>query len=169
MTPAPGAPYRPTSELVGIAWLKLRVPEFASLLADNIDIVGTALPSDTTKWAATGFLQVTAIPGGRPVDIDLPRRLPILQLDAWATANTSGTASSIKPPWHLAAQLIEYVRIATEDAQTGYYGKTIDIKTNYRQARVQAAYLVTEPDKVLDDPSGYAHFTADLAVDWVPA
>lgn len=163
MSPLPSPPYRPTSELVGIAWLVEYVPELAAA------IVGTSLPKDTTKWADTGFLQVTAIPGGRAPDVDLPRRLPVLQLDAWATGNRSGTASSNKPQWNLAAQLIEHVRVATEDAQTGHYGKTIAVKTDYLDARVQAAYLLTEPAKVLNDPSGYAHLTADLALDWVPA
>lgn len=155
-------PYYPTNELVGVAWLVAYVPGFTSAM------VGPSLPKDTTKWAASGFVQVSALAAGTP-NVDIPLRRPVLQIDAWGTANTSGTASSIKPPWNLAAQLIEAIRIATEDAQTGHYGKSIDVKANYRQARIQAAYLVTEPVKVDDDPSGYARFTADLAIDWVPA
>lgn len=156
------APYRPTNELVGVAWLVAYVPEFTAAM------VGPSLPKDTTKWDTTGFVQVSAIPSGNPM-VDYPLRRPILQLDAWGTANTSGTASSNKPPWHLVAQLLECVRIATEDAQTGRYGKSIPVKANYLNARVQAAYLVTEPMRVNDDPSGYARFTVDLAIDWVPA
>lgn len=155
-------PYRPTNELVGVAWLVAYVPEFDAAM------VGPTLPKDTTKWAATGFVQVSAIPSGTP-DIDLPVRHPRLQIDGWATANPNGNASSNKPPWNLAAQLIEAIRLATEDAQTGRYGKTIPVKANYLDARVQAAYLITEPMRVTDDPSGYARFTADLAIDWVPA
>ncbi len=128
-----------------------------------------SLPKDTTKWDDAGFLQVSAVPGGRSPDVDLPRRLPVMQIDAWATANTSGTASSNKPPWNLAAQLIEHVRVATEDAQTGHYGKTLTVKTDFLPVRVQAVYLLSEPERVRDDPSGFARFTADLAVDWVPA
>lgn len=161
--PLPAGPYPPNNDLVAVAWLAQRV---AGLTAD---IVGTGLPKDTTKWADTGFLQAHAIPGGRSPDVDLPRRLPVIQLDAWATANTSGTASSIKPPWHLANRLLELVRLATEDAQTGYYGKPITLPENYAAARVQAAYLIGEPGRVEDDPSGYAHLTVDLAIDWVPA
>lgn len=156
-------PYRPTSDLVAVAWLVEYVPELVAAM------VGTALPKDTTKWAATGFLQATSVPGGRTPDIDVPLRRPVVQLDAWATANTSGTASSIKPPWNLAAELLEHVRIATEDAQTGHYGKPLVVKANYLDVRVQAVYLLSEPSKVLNDPSGYAHLTADLAIDWVPA
>ncbi len=154
---------RPTASLVAIAWLSLHVPE---LLGG--DIVGTGLPSDVTKWADTGFLQVSMLPSGSP-NVDIPVRKPIVQLDAWATGNRGANASSTKPQWNLAGQLLEAVREATEDAQTGFYGRAIDVKTNYRQARVQAVYLVSEPMVVDDDPSGYARFTADLAVDWVPA
>lgn len=156
------APYRPTNELVAVAWLVAYVPEFTA------DMVGPSLPKDTTKWAASGFVQVSAIPSGTP-DIDIPLRRPRLQIDSWATANQGANATSSKPPWNLAAQLIEAIRIATEDAQTGRYGKTIPVKANYLDARVQAAYLLTEPTRVLDDPSGYARFTTDLAIDWVPA
>lgn len=158
----PEGPYPPTNELVAVAWLSQRV---AGLTAD---IVGTGLPKDTTKWADTGFLQVTAIPSGL-AEVDVPIRRPRLQLDGWATANTSGTSSSIKPPWNLANRLLELVRIATEDAQTGYYGAEVTMPANYSPARVLAAYLITEPMRVLDDPSGYARFTADLAVDWARA
>lgn len=159
----PAPPHRPTSDLIAVAWLVAYVPELVAAM------VGTALPKDTTKWADTGFLQATAVPGGRTPDVDLPRRLPVIQLDAWATANTAGTASSNKPPWNLAAQLIEHVRVATEDAQTGRYGKPLVVKANYLNVRVQAVYLLSEPSKVPNDPSGYAHLTADLAIDWVPA
>lgn len=155
-------PYRPTNELVAAAWLALYVPEFTAAM------VGSSLPKDTNKWAVSGFVQVSALASGSPL-VDLPVRKPIVQVDAWGTANTSDTASSIKPPWNLAAQLIEAIRFATEGAQTGRYGKSIAVKANYLNARVQAVYLVTEPLRVPDDPSGYARFTVDLAVDWVPA
>lgn len=160
--PLPVGPYPPNNELVAVAWLGQRV---AGLLPAS---VGTTLPVDITKWADTGFLQVSALPGGLP-DVDVPLRRPILQLDAWATANTSGTASSIKPPWNLANRLVELVRLATEAGQTGYYGKPVTMPANYGPARVQAAYLVSEPRRVNDDPSGYARFTVDLAIDWAPA
>lgn len=160
--PLPAGPYPPTNELVAVAWLGTRVAGLTPAM------VATTLPKDTTKWADTGFLQVQAIPSGLP-DVDIPLRRPRLQLDGWATANPTGTSSSIKPPWNLANRLLELVRIATEDAQTGYYGKPVALPDNYSPARVQAVYLITEPMRVTDDPSGYARFTADLAIDWMPA
>lgn len=161
MSPLPAGPYPPNNDLVAVAWLAQRVTGL------NANIVGATLPKDTTKWADTGFLQVQAIPGGRGPDVDLPRRLPVFQLDAWATANTSGTASSVKPPLALANRLLELVRLATETPQV--YGKPVTLPDGYLGARVQAAYLIGEPGRINDDPSGYARFTADLAIDWVPA
>lgn len=160
----PAGPYHPNSDLVAVAWLVARVADL------DEQIVGNSLPKDSTKWAATGFLQAHSVPGGRAADIDLPRRLPVIQLDAWGTGNSAPNASSIAPPWGIAFRLIELVRIATEEAQTGHYGEMLEmLKPDYRPVRVQAAYLITEAGRVEDDPSGYAHVTADLAIDWVPA
>jgi len=155
-------PYRPTTQLVAVAWLVARVPEFTAAM------VGGALPKETSKWAATGFVQASPVLSGSP-NVDIPVRKPIIQIDLWGTANTSDTASSVKPPWNLVAQLAECLRAATEDAQTGHYGQTLAVKAGYLAARVQAAYLVTEPMRIDNDPSGYARFSADLAIDWTPA
>lgn len=151
----PTGPYPPTNELVAVAWLGDRV---AGVVAGQ---VATTLPKDTSAWAAAGFLQVQAIPGGIP-SVDGFGRHPIVQLDAWATVTGSD-----KPPWNLANRLLELVRIATEGAQV--YGKAVTLPADYSAARVLAAYLVTEPTRVPGDPSGYARFTADLAIDWVTA
>ncbi len=160
----PPGPYLPNSDLVAVAW----AVEYVDGLVEQI--VGNTLPKDTTKWAATGFLQMHSIPGGRTADVDLPRRLPVIQLDAWATGNGTNASTSTKPPWSRAFRLIELVRTATEDAQTGRYGKPLNmLKPNYLPVRVQSVYLLNEPGRVDDDPAGYAHVTADLAIDWVPA
>lgn len=156
MTPSPVGPYFPTNELVAVAWLSQRVPGLTS------GMVSTSLPRDPALWADNGFLQVQALPGGSP-DVDIPVRRPVFQLDAWASS-----PGSSKPPWGLANRLIELVREATEsDAAT--YGREVTLPPDYLGARVQAAYLISEPRRVGDDPAGYARFTADLAIDWVRA
>jgi len=152
----PAGPYYPTNELVAVAWLSQRV---AGLVAAQ---VGTTLPKDVTTWADAGFLQVQALPGGSP-DVDVPVRRPVFQLDGWAT-----TPGSAKPPWNLANRLVELVRQATE-ANDALYGRTIVLPANYLEARVQAAYLVSEPRRIPGDPAGYARFTLDLAIDWARA
>lgn len=153
----PTGPYFPTNELVAVAWLSQRVAGLTS------SMVATSLPKDTSTWADEGFLQVQAIPGGTP-DIDTFLRRPVFQLDGWACS-----PSSAKPPWNLANRLLELVRVATEDAQAGHYGKAVTLPDSYGAARVQSAYLIGEPRRILDDEAGYARFTVDLAIDWVRA
>ncbi len=151
--PNPHALYIPTTERVAVAWLSD---------VDGIapGYVGTELPGDVSTWLDSGFVQVQALPGGA-ADVDTPeRRRPILQVDLWA----AGGASSIIPRWNLAAHLVEHLREAVE---TQAYGLPVDLPVHYSGARVLAAYLVAEPRRVPDDPSGYARFTADLALDWV--
>lgn len=155
MSPAPSGPYLPTSDLVAVAWLDA----IDGLSAGQ---VGTALPKDPATWLDAGFVQAQALPGGA-ADVDVPQwRRPVIQLDFWA----AGGSSSISPRWNLAARLVEVVRAATESQA---YGAAVAMPSGYLGARVQAAYFVTEPRRILDDPSGYARFTTDLALDWVRA
>jgi hypothetical protein len=67
-----------------------------------------------------------------------------------------------------ATRLAELVTRATEDEiqRAGGFGRPVDMPANYLAARVQAAYPVTEPSEVPDDPSGYGRVTFDLALDW---
>jgi hypothetical protein len=151
----PVGPYLPTNGLVVMSWLGQRVTGIVPAQ------VAGSLPDDRTKWVDEGFVQVTEIPGAR-ADIDLPQaRKPIVQVDFWA-CNIAGA----KPPWHKAARLVELLRSAVEVQP---YGAPLVLPAGYLGARVQAAYFLDEPSAVRDDPSGYARFTADLAVDWVRA
>jgi hypothetical protein len=155
MSPLPAPPYPPTNELVAVAWLSQRV---AGLTAG---MVATTLPSDTAAWADEGFVQAQALPGGVP-DVDVPIRRPLFQLDFWAVAPGSG-----KPPWNKANRLAELVRIAVEEGQQ--YGQPVTLPATYAGARVLSVRLESEPLRMPGDPSGYARFTADLAIDWVRA
>jgi hypothetical protein len=147
----------PTSELVAVAWLSANVSGVTG------SMVATTLPRDTSAWAAKGFVQAQAAAGRTP-DVDLPRRLPVIQVDLWGV-NPDGK----NPPWNLANQLAEQVRAATEAVGTAWRGKSLAmLKTGYDPARVWAVYLLTEPTRVVGDPSGYARFTLDLAIDWAP-
>lgn len=156
-------PFYPTNDLVAVAWLGQRVPGIVD------GQVATSLPGfrqdGTLPWADEGFVQVSII-GGIP-DIDLPVRHPIVQLDFWAATVTASGGVSAKPAWNKANRLVELVRVATEEGQR--YGGPVDMPADYLGARVQAAYLITEPLRMEGDPSGYAHFSADLALDWVRA
>lgn len=155
----PDGPYFPNTELVAEAWLGQRVPGLTPA------IVGTGLPKDTTKWAQTGFVQLTGTP--RTVDVEVPQNIRgMVTLDLWATGNADAKTSSIKPPWPLAARLVELIRRATWDQ---VYGAPVELRPDFLGVRVQSVYLGQDARKITDDPSGYARFTLDLAVDWVPA
>lgn len=150
--------FLPTNELVGVAWLRQRV---AGLDASQ---VATTLPRDPSTWLNGQFLQCTML-SGRNAMIDVPIRVPVFTLDAWATHSTP-KSSQAQPPWNAANALMELVYQATLDS-VQQFGRGVSLPAAYAPARVQSVYFVTEPTRVVSDPSGYARFTADLAVDWV--
>lgn len=140
---------------MAVAWLE------SCVAGINSGQAATTLPKDATSWADEGFVQAFSIPGA--IDIDTPqRRTSSIQLDFWAN-----TPNSNKPPWALAARLAELVRIATEDNAPAWLGKPLTLPPGFTGARVWGAYLTSDPARTTDDPSGYARFTADLALDWV--
>lgn len=153
----PAGPYLPTTALVAVAWLGQRVPGLTDAM------VATRLPRDLSTWADAGFVQATIVPGA--AEVDIPVRHGIVQVDAWAVNVAADGSASAKPPINKAARLAELVYRATlDDVQV--FGRPVTMPTNYLAARVQAAYAITEPSEVPDDPSGYARVTFDLALDW---
>lgn len=161
MSPIPAGPYLPTSALVAVAWLGQRVPGITSVL------VATKLPRDIAAWQDAGFVQVTVVPGS--AEVDIPIRRAILQLDCWGVTVSADGSASAKPAVMKATRLAELILRATEDATQGVggFGRPVVMPANYLAARVQAAYPLTEPSEVADDPGGYGRVTFDLALDWV--
>ena len=153
MSPLVG-PFPPNTDLVAEAWIAQRVPGIVAAQ------VAGSLPA-VASWLDEGFVTVQSIPGTQP-NVDIPVRRPIIQVDTWGASG----AQTAKPHWGKAFRLAELIRLATEEGQE--YGQTVTLPDAYDGARVQAAYLVAEPSKVPGDPSGYAHVTLDLALDWVP-
>lgn len=149
--------YPPTNAIVAAAWVAQRVPGFTT------DMVATRLPRKTIEWAATGFVQVTPITG--VPDVDIPVRHPVVQVDAWAVKLDAEGNVTNKPPIGQANVLAERVRIATEEG--ALYNSKVITPAGYEDAIVLSAYPLTEPVEMPDDPSGYARFTFDLALDWV--
>lgn len=148
--------FPPTNAIVAVAWLSQRVPEFTAAM------VATRLPREVADWAEKGFVQVTPIMGAPNVDV--PIRRPLVQVDLWAVALDAAGNVTNKPPVKKAAILAERVRIATEEG--ALYGQTVTTPAAYEDAIVLSAYPLSEPAEVPDDPSGYARFTLDLALDW---
>ena len=144
----------PHTELVAVAWLKgiTDVPSAA---------VGTTLPKDATTWL-DGYVQVSVVGGSKHRYV--PQGQPVMQLDCWA-ANRGGA----KPPWGKANQLAETI------AQHCYGGvnsaapvqRTVALPAGYQGARVQSAYVLSDPRRVLSDEARYACYSLDLQLFWV--
>jgi hypothetical protein len=142
--------YRPTSELVAVAWLKG--------LSGLNNLVATDLPIDATSWAASGFTQVTGVGGAGALDYALAR--PVLSLDFWAVAPDAG-----RPPWNKANQLAETARTGLLDHPS--VPRLVVLSAAYDNARVITAFPVSEPRKVRSDQAQYARYTMDAEFHWV--
>lgn len=141
----------PTAEVVAVAWLKG--------LAGLHSAVATEVPADVSSWATYGFVQVGAV-GGSPNPY-LPLSSSIVGLDFWAAAVDSG-----RPPWGKASQLYEVVRAGTLD-HAGAARTVTGMPSAYNGARVLSAWLITALRRVPGDLRGWAHYNADLRLDWV--
>ena len=149
-------PWLATNELVGIAWL-------GSIPGLSTQMVATQLPADDTSWSATGFITI-ALVGGSP-NIYLPVKQPVFQVDCYAVKPGSN-----KPLWAKANVLAETIRYATLQ-RTGF-NRLLTLtagNVSYPPARVQTAYLATEPRRRFGDIGDYALYGFDLAVEWITA
>lgn len=157
----PAGPYLPTSALVVVAWLGQRVPGLVAAQS------ATKLPRELSEWADAGFVQVTIVPGS--AEVDVPVRHALAQIDCWGVTVRSDGSATAKPAVMKATRLAELIVRATEDdvqRAAGGFGRPVTMPANYLAARVQAAYPLTEPSEIPDDPSGYGRVTFDLALDW---
>lgn len=147
----------PNAELVGQAWMAAYSSIPAAAMAGTLPAVGKWTPAGD----GVGFLQMRALSGGT-ANIDIPeRRSTVLQVDGYGTRIVKDT---FRPVWSVAMDLLEEVREAT---RSQVYGRPLTMPlADYRDARVFAGYLVSEPVRVEKDPSGYARVTANLEIDW---
>jgi hypothetical protein len=143
-------PHRPTSELVGAAWLK-GVP---GLPAEQI---GTTLPSDVEKWA-DGFVQILVVGGSDHPYV--PIRRPVFRVSCWVPGGK-------KPRYGEANVLADAVIAGTrgEDGH-GRVGRRVEIAVgDYAPALVLSAWPVSAPMRV-EDPAGYARYDVSLELHW---
>jgi hypothetical protein len=141
--------YRPNNELVGVAWLKAAVPSLG-------DAVATSLPTDSAGWP-DGFTTVATV-GGTP-DNYVGWRKPVLSVDVWAAAASSG-----RPPWNLASQAAEAIRAAVLDHQS--VGRAVAMPSGYLGATVGTVIMRSEPARRPGDVASYAHYQMDLELWW---
>lgn len=156
---AGGTLFWPTGELVAMAWLR-------GVAGAPANAVSTNLPRDSSSWASTGFLQVESIGGGPNVDV--PVSHVDIRVHCWAVKPKSS-----KPPWWMANQLAEIVRM-------GCYGnvdavaptaRDVVLPDNYLNARVLSVVPLGEPQRVLLDEARFAHYQIDLRFNYtyIPA
>lgn len=135
------------TDLVAMVWLSESFPS---------SMIGTTLPEDNSSWAASGFVQVTAM-GGR-ADSLVGMISPIVAVDCWAVQLTSN-----KAPWGKSNNMAETIRHAALLARP----HALTLPGNYPKARFFTAYLVTEPRRI-PDPSSYARYNFNLQLNWAP-
>lgn len=144
-------PYLPTAPRVAVTFLRNLVP----LLAPGI---ATTLPK-IEAFHDGMFVTVNDLPGGA-AEIDLPQlRHTVVTISTWGAFPNSDV-----PQWNRAAIVAELLWDALSGPQP--WGGVIDLGLNYRAARVQAMFAISEPRKVEDDPSAYARYTFDAQIDW---
>lgn len=146
-----------TTELVATAWL-------ATIPGITAAMVGTRLPrpaaDGTVAWADTGFVQVTTGVGGSS-GMYVPLASPVVQVDCWATQSNSDL-----PPLAKANALAMAVSWAAV-LNTGIEA-VLSLRSGYAGARVMSAYLLGgEPRPIYADPSDYARYTMNVAMNWV--
>lgn len=141
----------PSSALVGAAWVR-----DLSLAAG----VGTARPVKVEDWAAEGFVVVATVgSAGTP---DLPQqRKPVLSLDSWGAAVSSG-----KPPKKQTAGTLELIRQAVEGFALPVI---VEPGTGYSRALIQDVWLISQEAREAPDPDpSFAHYVQEVALAWIP-
>lgn len=146
-------PNHPTAEGVAVAWL--------STLA--LPAVATSLPK-LEAWPVLGgtvraFCVVDGVVGSRVFDNGL--RAPIVSVSTWAAV-----PGSDNPQWGAANELAERVWQPTYER---FEPVRVQQSAKHAAAFVHSVYGVTEPRRVPDPETGYAHFVSEVAVVWTRA
>jgi hypothetical protein len=153
----------PTSELVACAWIA-SIPD--SGFTDSM--VATRAPNQESWPVVDGvsqFISVRVVGGTpRPVDIQAPLAMPVVEVMCWATVLNSN-----KPPWFVANQNAEVIRLACYSRSLGVFGRALTPtakNVTYNPATVHAAMMHTEPRRIYQDPRSYACYQFDLGMVW---
>lgn len=148
--------FLPHSELVAQAWIR-------QLQGVPTNGVGTTLPKDNTTWAASGFVQIGTV-GGSPNEY-LPVSNPVIGVEVWACA-----INSSQPPWGKANQIAEIIKAAGYGSADSLNNpqRVVALAPQYQNARVLAAYAITEPRRVPADDARFAHYNFNMQFIWTP-
>jgi hypothetical protein len=155
--------YHPNSELVTCAWIS-SISGFP-LTASNG--VMTQAPKQEQWPVIDGVSQIVTcrVVGGTPNPVmDVPVAMPVMEIKAWATKLNQN-----RPPWFIANELIELIRIACYQKSFGVFGRALTIQANnvpYNQAIVLKTQVHAEPRRLYSDPRNYAVYTMDVGFVW---
>jgi hypothetical protein len=141
-----------TAELAAVAWLK-------SLNGLGDGMVATQLPKDQDTWTATGFVVVAADVGGAQNGY-VPWRQSVLQLETYGV-----NPRTLNPDWATANYLAELIVAAATGNEN--LGVELATRDGYAPIRVTDASPATAPNRAETDPSSYALYRTDLALNWV--
>lgn len=143
-----------TSEAVAAAWLASE---------GTLGSVATTLPSDPLTWSEYSSYRIFLQTTDAGSDLDPYTRLTTarIQCDAWAVKPTSN-----RPAWAAAGSLATAVARATFAG--GRIARVVTVPDGYGRVRVIAARPLSAPRRIPDDPSGYARYTLDLELGWIP-
>jgi hypothetical protein len=156
--------FHPTSELVACAWV-VSIPGFP---------LGTSgVMTQSTKqenWPVINnisqIVTCTVVGGSPGVSDQVPIAKPVVQFKAWATK----LSGSMKPPWFVANELLEQIRVACYERDYQVFGRILNIQANgvtYNGATVHGTTVHTEPRRIRADPRNYAVYQMDVGFTWV--
>jgi hypothetical protein len=144
----------PTNDLAAMAWLRT-IPGLPS------QKISTKLPGKISVIAEEGFITVRTVGGSS--DVHLPRRSPVIEVQAWACHPESDDR---EPPWAKANNLVEIIREFCEDVGFTNFGGVIPTKSGYYDICVPSAITQGEPTKIEDDEARFACYRQDILINW---
>lgn len=146
-------------ELVARAWLK-------SLPGLPSDQIGTTVPQDTSKWSASGFIQITVT--GDMSHKYYKLRRPVITAVCWAVNpalknSPHRNSQSQTPPWGKACDLAEGIANGCWEFVPGVLDLGVP---GAPEVRTLQANIIQTPRRVLGDGGEYARYTVDFELNW---
>lgn len=132
--------------LVAQAWLTTLFPAA---------MVGSTLP-EPAKWAATGFVKVGPVVGGS-VNIYVPERHPVVQVDCYATWPNSEKVNRAQ-----ANDLAETIRAACYLPVPA-----VTLRNTVKPVHLSSVYPITEPRELAEPATNFGRYTLDIHIGWI--
>jgi hypothetical protein len=140
------------AELAAGAWLR-------GITGLTPAMVATALPDDPKEWKGSGFVVVGPDAGGLPNGY-VPWHESVLQLECRAVR-----PNTLTPDWGVANTLAQHVINAAHANEQ--LGVTLPTRPGYAPVRITSTAPASTARRVRTDPSSYALYRLDLALNWV--